>query len=82
MIRAQFVRFHASKRDVERLYACNRESAQVWNMCLELAKNHYSEHRKWISQSELQKQTKRQFHLHSQSIQAVCHKYLFKYKKV
>ncbi|MFD0872132.1 RNA-guided endonuclease TnpB family protein, partial [Paenibacillus residui] len=61
MIRAQFVRFHASKRDVERLYACNRESAQVWNMCLELAKNHYSEHRKWISQSELQKQTKRQF---------------------
>ncbi|WP_144935113.1 RNA-guided endonuclease TnpB family protein [Paenibacillus sp. 32O-W] len=77
MIRAQIVRFHASKRDIERLYACNRESARVWNMCLQLAKNYHSEHRKWISQSALQKQTKRQFHLHSQSIQAVCHKYLF-----
>ncbi|WP_102177574.1 RNA-guided endonuclease InsQ/TnpB family protein, partial [Fischerella thermalis] len=34
-------------------------------------------HGKWMSKSELQKATKGRFHLHSQSIQAVCHKYLF-----
>jgi putative transposase len=77
MIRAKKVYFHASKAEQDRLFACNRESARVWNECLQLAKNFYLEHKKWISKSELQKQTKGKFHLHSQSIQAVCHKYLF-----
>jgi putative transposase len=49
----------------------------VWNQCLQLSRQHYLDHGKWISKSELQKATKRQFHLHSQSTQAVCHKYLF-----
>lgn len=77
MIRAKKVYFHASKADQNRLFACNRESARVWNECLQVAKNYSLEHEKWISKSELQKQTKGKFHLHSQSIQAVCHKYLF-----
>jgi putative transposase len=77
LIRAQIVHFRASKRNVDRLFACNRESAQVWNQCLQLSKDYYTEHQKWISKSELQKKTKGRFHLHSQSIQAVCHKYLF-----
>lgn len=71
------VRFQASKLNVDRLFACNRESARVWNTCLQLSKEYYTEHQKWISQSNIQKQTKGRFHLHSQSIQAVCHKYLF-----
>src|SRR5690606_24282798 len=45
--------------------------------CLQLSRNYYLTHGKWISRSEIQKQTKGRFHLHSQSIQAVCHKYLF-----
>ncbi|CAM4142434.1 transposase [Paenibacillus alkaliterrae] len=77
MIRGQIVPFQASKRDIDRLFDCNRESAQVWNECLQLAKDYYMKHQKWISQSELQKKTKGRFHLHSQSIQAVCHKYVF-----
>jgi putative transposase len=77
MIRAQIVHFQASKQDIDRLFACNRESAQVWNACLQLSKDCHAKHGKWISQSELQKLTKGRYHLHSQSIQAVCHKYLF-----
>ncbi|GLH64303.1 transposase [Parageobacillus sp. G301] len=77
MLRGQKVFFRASKADLDRLYACNRESARVWNECLRLAKEHFLQHGCWITKSELQKQTKRKFHLHSQSIQSVCHKYLF-----
>jgi putative transposase len=77
MIRAQIVSFLTSKSNRNRLFACNRESAQVWNECLQLSKDYYTDHQKWISRSELQKKTKRKFHLHSQSIQAVCHKYVF-----
>jgi hypothetical protein len=77
MLRGQKVFFRASKVNLDRLYACNRESARVWNECLRLAKEHFLQHGRWITKSELQKQTKRKFHLHSQSIQSVCHKYLF-----
>jgi putative transposase len=77
MLRGQKVFFRASKADLERLYACNRESALVWNECLRLAKEHFLQYGRWITKSELQKQTKGKFHLHSQSIQAVCHKYVF-----
>jgi putative transposase len=42
-----------------------------------LAKEHFLQYGCWITKNEMQKQTKRKFHLHSQSIQAVCHKYLF-----
>ncbi|CEH31290.1 hypothetical protein AM501_10420 [Aneurinibacillus migulanus] len=77
MIRAKKVDFRAFKTDTDRLFACNRESALVWNECLQLTKNYYLEHKKWISKSELQTQTNGKFHLHSQSIQTVCHKYLF-----
>ncbi len=77
MIRAQIVPIHASQTNINRLFACNRESAQVWNYCLELSKVYYTQHKKWISKSELQKQTKGKFHLHSQSIQAICHHYIF-----
>ena len=65
--------FRTSQENIDRLYECNRESAKVWNRCLESAK----ENGKWINKTKLQKETKRKFALHSQSIQAVCHKYLF-----
>jgi putative transposase len=77
MLRGQKVFFRVSKADLDRLYACNRESARVWNECLRLVKEHSLQHGCWISKNELQKQTKRKFHLYSQFIQAVCHKYLF-----
>jgi putative transposase len=77
MIRAKKVTFQTSKENVDRLFACNRESALVWNHCLALSRQSYQDKGEWITKSELQKATKGKYHLHSQSIQAVCHKYLF-----
>jgi putative transposase len=57
MLRGQKVFFRASKADLDRLYACNRESARVWNECLRLAIEHSLQHGGWITKSELQKQT-------------------------
>jgi hypothetical protein len=40
MLRGQKVFFRASKGVLDRLYACNRESARVWNEYLRLTKEH------------------------------------------
>jgi putative transposase len=77
MIRSKRVYIRASVTELNRLFACNRESASVWNHCLLLAKEHYTAHGKWISKAALQTETKGLYHLHSQSIQAVTHKYVF-----
>ncbi|MDF2714198.1 MAG: transposase, OrfB family protein, partial [Paenibacillus sp.] len=78
MIRCMKTPFRASKADLERLFACNRISAAIWNRCLHVAKNYSLRHDgKWIGQTELQAALKHQFPLHSQSVQAVCHKYIF-----
>lgn len=78
MIRCVKTAFQTSKADLERLFACNRISADIWNQCLILAKNYSLEHNgKWIGKTELQAALKNQYPLHSQSVQAVCHKYLF-----
>jgi putative transposase len=77
MIRVHKTWFITSKKHLDRLFECNRVSAQVWNDCLEIAKSYYKETNKWISQSELQKLTKGKYPIHSQSIQAVVHKYIW-----
>lgn len=77
-IRCVKTAFHTSKANLDILFACNRVSAEVWNQCLSVAKAYSLQHGgKWISRSALQAALKGQFPLHSQSIQAVCHKYLF-----
>jgi putative transposase len=78
MIRCVKTAFQTSKADLERLFACNRISAEIWNKCLSIAKNYSLQHDgKWIGKTELQAALKNQFPLHSQSVQAVCHKYIF-----
>ncbi|WP_339229507.1 transposase [Oceanobacillus sp. FSL K6-2867] len=77
MIRCMKTPFRASKETIDRLFECNRVSGEVWNRCLELAKETHLKTGKWIKKSALQKATKRIFPIHSQSVQAVCHKYLF-----
>jgi len=77
MIRVKTTRFITSKKDLNRLFQYNRTSAQVWNDCLDHARAHHKQNGKWINKSQLQKHTKKQYQLHSQSIQAVCHKYLW-----
>ncbi|BAU29810.1 putative transposase [Aneurinibacillus soli] len=78
MIRTMKTRFYASKHNLDRLFACNRESANVWNECISLAKTYAMQNNgRWIGKTELQKLIKGKYPLHSQSIQAVAHKYLF-----
>ncbi|MGG3990094.1 transposase, partial [Bacillus smithii] len=77
MYRGQRVYFSASNGTIQQLMECNRISAQIWNDCLTEARNYYLTHQKWIGKSQLQKRLKGKYHLHSQSIQAVAHKYLF-----
>ncbi|GIN71560.1 transposase [Bacillus sp. J14TS2] len=77
MIRCMKTPFRASKETIDHLFQCNRISGEVWNRCLELAKEAHLKTGKWITKSALQKGTKGIFPLHSQSVQAVCHKYLF-----
>ena len=77
MLRTMKTSFYTHSFDLNRLFQANRTSADVWNDCLLLAKAYHQKHGKWITQTELQKQTKGKYPLHSQSIQAVCHKYLW-----
>ena len=75
--KTQMIPIKCSKRDLNYLFKCNKLSAKVWNLCIELDKQYKKEHGKSINQSELQKQTKNCVPLHSKNIQHVVHKYLF-----
>jgi putative transposase len=58
------------------LKTAQMEAAQVWNRCCELHKEARLSHTKWPGRTELQKATKGQFALHSQSVQMVVHDFL------
>ena len=78
MIRVIKTSFSATKETIDLLFACNRVSAQIWNESLKIAKEYaLANNGEWINQTKLQKQLKNRFPLHSQSVQAVAHKYLF-----
>ena len=76
MIRTHKTTFRTSKKDLERLFACNRISAMVWNDCLKHARTHHQQTGRWIHLNELQPLTRKQYTLHSQSIQSVQERYL------
>ncbi|RLQ03302.1 transposase, partial [Geobacillus stearothermophilus] len=38
MYRTVKIPFQTSKKDIDRLFECNRISAQIWNDCLVIAK--------------------------------------------
>jgi len=63
-----------------KLFACLKaaqmEAARVWNLCCEIHKQARMTHSKWPGRNELQKATKKQFALHSQSVQMVVHAFL------
>ncbi len=70
--------FTAIPEDIERLFACNRISGMIWNKVLQIAKDYSLTHDgKWAGITYLQSATKNIYPLHSQSVQAVVHKYLF-----
>ena len=70
--------FTATPEDIDRLFACNRISAMIWNKVLELAKEYaLANNGKWAGKTYLQTATRDIYPLHSQSVQAVVHNYLF-----
>lgn len=78
MYRTKKTPFKAHHNDIQRLFECNRIGGEIWNQCLAEAKEYsLANNGKWISKTHLQKALKGKFPLHSQSIQAVVHKYLF-----
>ena len=78
MIRVVKTSFKTSKANLQRLFDTNRISAQVWNDTLKIAKEYVLQNNgKWINKVELQTALKNKYPIHSQSIQAVAHKYLF-----
>ena len=76
IIRVFKAKFRTSPNNIDRLFACNRISAQVWNDCLSLSKAHFQQSGGWIDRGTLHMATKSHYPIHSQSIQAVFEKYL------
>lgn len=76
-IRVLKTSFEASYEDIDRLFACNRLSALIWNKVLEIAKSYNLDNNgKWISKGKLYKELKNIFPMHSQSVQMIADKYL------
>lgn len=76
MIRCIKTEFYTSKEDLERLFACNRISAMIWNKCLVLAKEYREANNgKWISKRELQSLLKKTYPISAQSVQSVAERY-------
>ena len=78
MIKCLKTDFVTTKSNLDRLFECNRISAEIYNSCLKIAKEYsLANNGKWIGKTQLQKELKDKYSLHSQSVQAVCHKYIF-----
>lgn len=76
MIRCLKTDFKTSKENLDKLFACNRISAMVWNKCLDLAKRYrIVNDGAWIQKGDLQKELKDLYPLHSQSVQAITDRY-------
>jgi putative transposase len=67
---------HLSLTMFRRLKVAQMEAARVWNRCCEHHQETRMSHAKWPGRNELQQATKRQFALHSQSVQMVVHAFL------
>jgi len=76
MIKTQHIRLRPSKKECNLLREYQKETAQCWNAIITMAKEYYDQTRKWISKSDLQKQLKGKFKLHSQTIQALTDKFV------
>ena len=69
--------FKCSRENLDKLFACNRISAMVYNKVLDLQKEYRKDHNgEWISDKELFEATKGIYAINSQSVQAVVQKYL------
>lgn len=76
MYRTVKTAFRASKKTLDMLFKTNEICGQIWNDCVELSRYYYRLKGKNITKTELQKELKKKYPVHSQTIQAVSHKYI------
>ena len=76
MYRTLKVPFRTSKHTIQTLFDIRRLCGVIWNDCVQIARYYYRLGGKWITQTDLQKELKGLYPLHSQTIQAVAHKFL------
>lgn len=59
-----------------RLCSAQMEAARVWNLCRDIHLEARRQGARWPNRDNLQKATKGQFALHSQTVQMICHTFL------
>src|SRR5260370_39689231 len=69
-------RLQPNKKMVDVLRDGEMEADKVWNLCVQIQRQARMNHSKWPGRDELQKATKGQFALHSQSVQMVVQAFL------
>ena len=69
-------KFQVNNDNYNKLIACNKISALIWNKCLELNKFHRLITNKAISEADLKLILKKIYPLHSQSVQAIIEQYI------
>jgi putative transposase len=60
----------------QRLDWAQQEAARVWTMCRDLHREAREQAVPWPAGDDLQRATKGQFALHSQTVQMICHRFL------
>ncbi|HUY78300.1 MAG TPA: hypothetical protein VMV29_16115 [Ktedonobacterales bacterium] len=74
MERARIVRLTSlSPAMRRRLAEAQQEAARVWTMCRDIHHHARLDNLPWPARDDLQRATKRQFALHSQTVQMICH---------
>lgn len=75
MIKTYRVKLKLTKSQFELVREKQMESANCWNYIINLSKNYYFQHKKWISNYDIQKLIKGKFNLSGQTIQAISTKF-------
>ena len=76
MYRTLKVPFKASPNTIQKLFDIRRICGLIWNDCVQIARYYYRLGGKWITKTQLQTELKGLYPIHSQTIQAVAHKFL------
>jgi len=76
MYRTMKMPFYANADTIQKLFDIRRLCGDVWNDCVQIARYYYRLGGGWITKTDLQKEIKGLYPLHSQTIQAVAHKFL------
>lgn len=66
-----------NKKDFIYLSQLNKISADVWNYCVKIDKEHIKQTKKSMTLSELERETKQKFKLHAKGIHHIIFKYYY-----